>query len=102
MKSAMEPYIRPMLRKLTVVQARSYVVNHARELLELILPGHAQKQREVEVPISPWPARYEAPRLTKLTPEQAKLKLLGHLSMGSEGAKDLLELLFPEGGVSGR
>jgi len=34
---------------------------------------------------------YERPTVTKLTPEQAKLKLLGHASMGNHGAKDLLE-----------
>jgi len=39
---------------------------------------------------------YEKPTATKLTPEQAKLKLLGHASMGDEGAKDLLKALFPE------
>jgi hypothetical protein len=39
---------------------------------------------------------YERPTVTKLTPEQAKLKLLGHASTGSQGAKDLLELMFPD------
>jgi len=39
---------------------------------------------------------YEKPTATKLTPEQAKLKLLGHASMGDQGAKDLLEMMFPE------
>jgi hypothetical protein len=39
---------------------------------------------------------YEKPAVTKLTPEQAKLKLLGHASMGDQGAKDLLEMMFPE------
>lgn len=39
---------------------------------------------------------YEKPTATKLTPEQAKLKLLGHASTGHEGAKDLLEMMFPE------
>jgi hypothetical protein len=39
---------------------------------------------------------YERPTVTKLTPEQAKLKLLGHASMGNQGAKDLLELMFPD------
>jgi hypothetical protein len=39
---------------------------------------------------------YEKPTLTKLTPEQAKLKLLGHASKGDKGAQELLELMFPE------
>ena len=39
---------------------------------------------------------YEKPTATKLTPEQAKLKLLGAASMGNQGAKELLEMMFPE------
>jgi len=39
---------------------------------------------------------YEKPTVTKLTPEQAKPKLFGHASMGDQGAKDLLELMFPD------
>jgi hypothetical protein len=39
---------------------------------------------------------YEKPTITKLTPEQAKLKLLGAVTEGDEGAKELLEMMFPE------
>ena len=39
---------------------------------------------------------YEKPTLTKLTPEQAQLKLLGPASMRDQGAKELLELMFPD------
>lgn len=39
---------------------------------------------------------YEKPTVTKLTPEQAKLKLLGAASRGDQGAKDLLEMIFRE------
>jgi hypothetical protein len=39
---------------------------------------------------------YEKPTLTKLTPEQAKLKLLGHATMNDRGAKDRLGMMFPE------
>lgn len=39
---------------------------------------------------------YEKPTVTKLSLEQAKLKLLGHASMGRQGAKDLLKLMFPD------
>jgi hypothetical protein len=34
--------------------------------------------------------QYQPPGLRKLTPEQAKLLLIGHASMGNEGAKELL------------
>jgi hypothetical protein len=39
---------------------------------------------------------YEKPQLRKLTPEQARLLLVGHASMGNQGAADLMELVFPE------
>jgi hypothetical protein len=38
---------------------------------------------------------YEKPTATKLTPEQAKLKLFGHAMKGDEGGSELLELMFP-------
>jgi hypothetical protein len=39
---------------------------------------------------------YIKPTAANLTHEQAKLKLLGHASTGDQGAKDLLEMMFPE------
>jgi hypothetical protein len=39
---------------------------------------------------------YQKPQATKLTLEQAKLKLLGRSSEGDTGANDLLRLLFPD------
>ena len=38
---------------------------------------------------------YEQPTVTTLTPEQAKPKLLAHAMKGDEGARELLELIFP-------
>ncbi len=38
---------------------------------------------------------YSAPRLNKLTPEQAQLLLLGHATCGDQGAKDLLDVIYP-------
>lgn len=37
---------------------------------------------------------YEKPSATKLTPEEAKRKLIEHASRGSQDAKDLLEMIF--------
>jgi hypothetical protein len=37
---------------------------------------------------------YEKPTATKLTREQAKLKLMGHAMMGSKEAKELLDMSF--------
>jgi hypothetical protein len=39
---------------------------------------------------------YEKPTVTKLTPEEAKFKLIDHASRGDQGAKDMLEMMFPE------
>lgn len=45
---------------------------------------------------------YSSPKLTKLTPEQAKLLLLGQAGQGGQGAKDLLEVLFSDPNPQGR
>lgn len=71
---------------------RSFVRFRAHRVLELLFPNRFKQSR-------PGPQRsivYTPPRLARLTPEQAKLKLLGHLSVGEQGAKDLLDLLFSE------
>jgi hypothetical protein len=39
---------------------------------------------------------YEKPTATRLTSEEAKLKLVDHASRGDQGAKDILEMMFPE------
>jgi hypothetical protein len=49
------------------------------------------------------PQAYEKPTVTKLTREQAMLKVMGYAMMGSRTAKELLELLFEaEAGCSER
>jgi hypothetical protein len=40
------------------------------------------------------PQVYEKPTVTKLTREQAMLKVMGYAIMGSRTAKELLDLLF--------
>jgi len=37
---------------------------------------------------------YEKPVVRELNPEQSKLLLTGHVCMGHQGAKELLDLLF--------
>lgn len=68
------------------------VLRYGRKFLELIF---RQKRDENATAVCRRPA-YQPPRLNKLTPEQAKLKLLGNLSVGDQGAKELLDLCFPE------
>jgi hypothetical protein len=38
---------------------------------------------------------YSPPKLNKLTPDQATLLLTGHATCGDQGAKDLLDVLYP-------
>jgi hypothetical protein len=38
---------------------------------------------------------YQPPRLRKVTSSQASLFLVGHAYIGHQGAKELLELIFP-------
>jgi len=90
-------YESPSAKRLTIQKARSYLVRHSREFLYLIFPSHKSRQDNGR---AQHPAGYEPPVLRKLTPEQAKLKLLGHLSLGDQGAKDLLDLLYPESGAN--
>jgi hypothetical protein len=96
MESKKQPYGRPSMKKATIQQARSFLVQHSREFLDLIFPSEPKQTANGE---THQPTSYASPRLTKLTPEQAKLKLLGHLSVGDQGAKDLLDILFPEPGA---
>lgn len=39
---------------------------------------------------------YQKPTLTKLTPEEAKLKLIDHARLGDQGATDMLKMMFSE------
>lgn len=39
---------------------------------------------------------YQKPALKKLTPEQAKLKVVGRASRGDQGAKQVLDTMFPD------
>jgi len=39
---------------------------------------------------------YSVPKLNKLMPEQAHLLLIGHATCGNQGAKDLLDVIYPE------
>ena len=39
---------------------------------------------------------YERPILTKLTPEEAKLRLVSRASNGDKAVKDFLDKMFPD------
>ena len=83
---------RPLRRNSAHQRARSYLWNRVQGFLRLVIPNRFKPRAPRPHPAS----AYVPPRLTRLTTEQAKLKLLGHLSVGDQGAKDLLDLLFRE------
>lgn len=77
-------YKPPVLRKVTAAQLKTIVSNHTREFLELIFPGRVKHS----IPEMAAHKKYEKPAMRKI----------GHASLGDQGAKDLLELMFPEHG----
>ena len=83
---------RPLRRELVHQPVRSSLWNRAQGFLQVVFPNRFKPRLARSQPA----AVYAAPRVTKLTTEQAKLKLLGHLSVGDQGARDLLDLLFYE------
>ena len=82
-------YLRLLFRQLTFHSTRLYLREHAGEFLHIF--SREPKKRKVRPSAT---RTYQPPQLMKLTPEQAKLKLLGSLSVGNQGAKDLLDLVF--------
>jgi hypothetical protein len=49
------------------------------------MPLHSDNRKKAYIPAKP----------NKLTPDQAKLVLIGHAIYGHQGAKDLLSLFYP-------
>jgi hypothetical protein len=85
----------PTLRKLTLQQAKQTVLEHAREFMSLLFPHRAGTRTQLRLPEDSQKC-YEKPEFRKLTPEQARLLLVGYASIGDQGASDLMELVFPE------
>jgi hypothetical protein len=56
------------------------------------MKGGSMEEKDQGKPRKP----YQKPTATKLTPEQARLKLLGHEVLGHRGAMELLELMFAD------
>jgi hypothetical protein len=77
-----------------------------RQLLrKLWRQDEGQDIAEARMSMRPSPApsrrkRYAEPTLRKLTREQATLSLVGHAYIGHQGARQILEILFPPGYVA--
>jgi len=86
-------YLQPALNRLTLRQTVQALLERARDLLPFLLP---QRWRpEPRQTVCEVPKKYHNPTLRKITAEQASLMLLGHATVGDQGAKDLLAIVFP-------
>lgn len=65
-----------------------------RDFLNLILPN--RRARPLRVAPEVCKKQYEAPVVRKLTLEQAKLLLIGHATIGDQGASDLMDVVFSD------
>jgi hypothetical protein len=90
-------YETPVLRRLTFQQVKLVLHSQIKNIFRTIRPDSSQpeildgeKKKKI----------YQEPTLKKLTPEQAKLILIGHFTIGTEGAKDLLGLIFHDPNAS--
>lgn len=94
-------YQSPVLRKLTFEEAKHLLQTRMRDLLDVIVPGAHERRKqsengEVGCGRSNGLLPYTRPVARKLTTEQARLLLVGHASLGDPGARDLMNLIFPE------
>jgi hypothetical protein len=86
------------MKRLSFEEAASLVRQHAREFLDVVV---LRKRSEgfgsgpCEPSMTGAKRAYSPPAMTRLTGEQATLFLVSHAMGGDDGARDLLELLFP-------
>jgi hypothetical protein len=78
----------PASRKLTIQRVKASLRNQGRKFL-----GLTQIDRK---PFSETaaPRKYQKPALRQITPEQATLFLIGHATIGDQGAKEFMEVVF--------
>ncbi len=85
-------YLSPVLRRLSLQQAKDIVCSRIKNIFKSIHSGSLQ-------PIT-WKLqsqkKYDKPTLKKLTLEQAKLLLIGRANTGDENAIELLYSIFHE------
>ncbi len=83
-------YQNPAAEKLKLKQAMQTLLSRMRDLLPFVRPEPGPFVREEATKV------YVKPALRKLTGEQANLILFGHACVGDPGARDLMEIVFPE------
>jgi hypothetical protein len=82
------PYQNPAAEKLKLKQAMQTLLSRGADLLPFFrVEANPSVRGEA-------PRVYERPQLRKLTREQASLILFGHVGVGDQGAKELIEIVF--------
>jgi|SRR5271165_5937425 len=66
-------------------------VSQLKELLRMAWPGRDEYLVEPEMEKT-----YQRPVARRLTPEQARLVLIGHATVGNQGARELMAVVFME------
>ena len=83
-------YVKPVLGKITLEQLKAFLSRRIKSVGRLCQSGAHVATSQPSAGAS-----YERPMLRKLTPEQGTLLALGYAMQGDQGAKELLEQLFP-------
>jgi hypothetical protein len=78
----------PVSRKLTIKQVKAFLLGYTRKLLRLA-PESDDPAAEAVVDRT-----YQKPALRQITLDQAKLILIGRATLGDQGARDLMEVVF--------
>lgn len=92
---AKKAYKPSVLRRLNFQQAKIVLGSQIKNVFKTIRLDRSESEMLIRSKKS-----YQKPTLKKLTSEQAKLLLIGHFSIGTEGANDLLDVIFPDPGHS--
>jgi hypothetical protein len=93
-------YRHPDAKSIAWGKLKNFCKVHFEGPLELIF----QSRREEPITAKPGTGKkeYQRPALRRLSPEQAKLLLIGHATMENPGAKDLMQVVFPDPDVRER
>jgi len=89
----------PVLKRLQVRQAMQALLGRARDFLPFLHsdPRFSDSGPDFGRRVGQEVAKqYQKPSLRKLSPEQARLILFGHATVGDPAAKELMELIFSE------
>ena len=87
---------KPARKKLTIQRAAALLRNQAKKMLGRI-PAERKSLTQTATD-----RKYQKPAMRQITPQQATLFLIGHSTIGDQGAKELMELVFLAGSTPPR